>query len=464
MITPEDVQSRLSLAHSDRITHCQLRTLMLFVKEEVEKQILDHSTSIQPLSCNENESFPSALDLALPISLLTNSVDCKAETLESIFSLMEDEAFFKSPILNVKGVFYDKATITLKRRDLSKLSKEEPLAQAIENCGIRLDTGNMISSTNQMKQNQAADGGTASQLGFHAYSFGTYQISILRCTRYLGRYAEPRHVFAALRRLQNDGELEIALDTSFNGKYLHLRLLQEGIDVFGSQSKEEKEVLHSENIQMPSEKSENVIRILSAHLSEQEKTRVNKVKIIYNILSQISCLSFGGFLPAKTLSSSSTVNKNMCNELCRKDLFNQFVKQYFSETNDNAERMNETLCPDKEGNEHIRIHDIPPSFVSEISLDDFSDIAQLTNDVMTLLSQSSLTHTDQNPIQVKFGSQEFIEYTARSIVKILHGIDSPRAKTKNWYSHPTWSKWRTTSFASLNKAILHILHGTSSTN
>ena len=128
--------------------------------------------------------------------------------------------------------------------------------------------------------------------GFYAYSFGTYKFSVVRCARCMGPNTEPRHVYAALRRLQGNGELELVLDTTANGRAMHLRMNQDGIHLFRARGG------GINFAQAQDEAGVNglgaMVTKLSKQFSAKEKVGVGKVESMYEIMYKVSCRQHDG--------------------------------------------------------------------------------------------------------------------------------------------------------------------------
>jgi hypothetical protein len=124
------------------------------------------------------------------------------------------------------GVIYERAAIALKKRILGKLAETEQIAACIKECGSRLDCPSGEADPQDVDKTKAPRN---FQSQFLAYSFGSYAFSVATCSNRLGPLAEPRHVFASLRRLQTSNELQLVLDTSPVGRALHVQILGNAI-------------------------------------------------------------------------------------------------------------------------------------------------------------------------------------------------------------------------------------------
>ena len=127
----------------------------------------------------------------MPIQYIVEALDCKEESVETLVSILEEISHLGTPVASLEGFLPDNAVITLKRRTLQDLARQELVARCIIECGVELSKCNIpeVSGGNMELhyQNVNRNGGTASQAGFHAYAFGTWQFSIVGCTRLLGR-------------------------------------------------------------------------------------------------------------------------------------------------------------------------------------------------------------------------------------------------------------------------------------
>ena len=195
LIMDSEVPHKFSLSYSNQISQSQIYAFLLNMRE----------LTLECLSLDEKEENPNMInhyhaDLALPITPLIQSTDCKEETIQTMLSMLEDTFSSFNKFLDIEGIIPNLAVVTLKKRKIAKLALLEEVAKCIQACGVELDSEKP--SNDASSQNSFAErGGTASQKGFAAYSFGINQFSIVKCARLLGPQAEPRHIYAALRRL-----------------------------------------------------------------------------------------------------------------------------------------------------------------------------------------------------------------------------------------------------------------------
>jgi hypothetical protein len=410
LILQSEVPLRHSLAHTDGISESQIKAFIALLHTK-SLQELDESASKSPPTSSYFSST-SYVDVALHMVSTVKALDCKEESIETLISILEEHTYNGSPVLSLEGFLPDSAVVTLKRRTVQELSLIEPVVRCIMKCGFELDKGGENETVGEHSS-------------FRAYSFGSWQFSIVRCTRLLGQYAEPRNVFASLRRLQASGELELSLDTSKSGRAMHLKLHPLAASIFGESDPSVSDSLP--NLDQPTQ----LISSLYARFSQQEKLCAKKVVYIYSILHQIS------------VSDSLTVNEVDSYEAGEvqhagsSNNFHLLIDQYFSLTDEGKDQAF-----------------LAPPFHSKLSVDNRREVQELTADMIMLYREPTLS---VNQLTLPFGSESNVDYTARAMAKILHAIDAPRAPVSAWNTHPLWGKWRSYSFQELNRVILSIL-------
>jgi len=222
LVLAEEVLIRHSLAHSDLIAKSQVRSLLTVLNEQIHQ-------SLSFLPDNRPEHAP--LNVALSVEKAVSRCDCKAETIETIVSLLE-QRIDEDPLVHIEGIMYDRAFIATKRRSLKELAGKEKIAQAILQAAVCVEPP----AGERIETEATAD--TAGDRKLVGYSFGSYSMSVAQCANCLGSGAEPRHVFAALRRLQSMGEIELVLETSANGRALNIRTTREGMGAFQKENEE----------------------------------------------------------------------------------------------------------------------------------------------------------------------------------------------------------------------------------
>ncbi|KAL7501544.1 hypothetical protein ACHAWT_009813 [Skeletonema menzelii] len=405
--------SRHSLAHSDRLSNSQLSTVFLTLQHLVDEAVDDIPLEAGvDLTCNETNI--DNLHVAIPVAQTVDASDCKEESIETMLSLLEEENSSHSSLLSVEGYLPDAATITLKRCALEKLGKVEEVARSIEKCGTRLDQSGP----------QGDVGGTALEKGFYAYSFGTYKFSVVRCARCMGPTSEPRHVYAALRRLQDRGELELSLDVTASGRALHIRLKKDGIHLFRRRPSD-----YSDGGSI-----EGMKTMMSKQFSAKEQVSVDKVQSMYDIAQKVA-----------------NITRQSNGEDCLEDAydsqeksarlveFQNLIQTFFKEgtVSSKATSRDQSLGDD--------IKDFP--------LDNGRLLSCLCSDT-TMITQAISSRRQRHEqgdavVQIR----DHADYRNLCIAKILHGIDAPRAPIKEWYSHVLWGKYRSYSFTSILKAV-----------
>lgn len=383
---PEDVRVRLSLARADLLTRCQIRCLVRVVRGEVRKAVAAWRTAAKVPN-----GVPSSLDVALRTSSLSDAVDGKEETLETVLSSLDGDG------LTVAGSLRDRGVVTLKRRSLEALAAREPVAKALSERG-------------------ADDDDAAARRDRRAYAYGEYSFSAVALARRLGPDAGPRHVFAALRRLQRDGELELALDRGASwrtraDRAFVARCLDDDDDLEDAVEAAARRAVRAEN-----EAARKVIDARRLLLRLTEATSVDDVV-------------------AARESTDDAASP-------RADALRAFARDYFSREEEPA-----------------RVEDDP---VPALASNDRARIRGLVNDVATLLRNAALVRRDAPSTSdsyeaVRFGDADHVAYTARAATRILHAVGSPRAPVRSWYSHPLWGRWRDVSFPSLSREVERIV-------
>jgi len=430
IILRDEILSKHSLSHSDKISLSQATALLLMM-QHIYKDTCESGDSSGNIVPNSK-----TIDLALPILSTVQSIDCKEETIQTILSLLEDNSHSFPKLLDIEGIIPNVARCILKRRTIEKLACEEPLARCIHACGTQIDArskaGNgQVESSSAFNQ-VSKYGGTASQKGFAAYSFGVFEFSIVKCARLLGPNAEPRHVFAALRRLQSSGELELSFD-SMTGKSIHLKLNSEGINFF--------------NLTPDGKDDPNCINWLSnviiEHFTKQYTNRVKKVVEMNQIMHRVSAVES---LDASLTKKDKNTEKEVKQKSGRLLAFQEMIHQYLDSDGCDDSVDSSSLC-------NNITHDI-----GDFDCEDAHTMSRLSADVESLLHHPSLVKPcTSSSIVVEFGEEKSLDYTSLCICKILHGIDSPRIPVLDWYQHPLWGKWRTGKFPSILEAVTTII-------
>lgn len=525
LITPKDVFSRQSLAHSNGITRYQLRIFLQILKKEITDVAKEYEKHYACLTSDDNiDIYKSPLDIAFSVSQVSKATDMKKETVETLLSLLENNTgLFESSFLSVEmpsSSTSDQAIVILKKRSLSKLaSMNEPIAQIIELIGRCCSNHSPESTTTTSSSAPHVPDAfhyrsdvnmRKSDRSFHAYSHGSYQFSIIGCARLLGPQYEPRHVFAILRRLQNCGELELALDTSMSGKSIsYLKITPFGLCHFlpclskFSSSDSELAPQETHTSSKPEDKKmEKILDIFMAHIESQEHMNLKRAKEVYYILLQLASLS-GNISSSEVDSSISDTERqqqdqNKDDRICvidrqksqRLSLFKKVVSSYFSskqknvssgicssgvdeELQDQIEKLEQRMIKEETHNNNIESYRMVRTQCEE----DPAVNAMIRRDVLMLLQDPVLLAATNNhntnsqarrrneniPLQVYFGSSSSSNimdcplYTARVITRIFHSVDSVCAPSRSWHSHPLWGKWQRVSFEHLNAMIVKMI-------
>lgn len=383
---------------------CQKHSLsfsntLCFSQVEVLHNILESTVQTASEQCFRSRQNQDELDLkiAIPIVPLIGAVDVKEETIHTFLSLLEDETKFTSKMINIEGIIPDIATITLKRRTIEELAKIEEIGRCI------LDCGNVIEKRSINSVNDR-NGGTALENGFSAYSFGSIEFSVTCCARSLGPKAEPRNIYAALRRLQRNGELELKFKEG--GKSIFLKVNSIGLKYFMEKRKS----------------GVNLTSCLFDYFSLQDRNQSSKVLEMFHIIQQIS----GRKCDGESMEST--------------ELFQEMINAYFDSAS--AESAERTFDKDI------------------LSMDESDKVAirMLSNDVVRIVNEfPKKCPSNAFSSQVMFGSREHQDYTALLICKIFHGISSPSTPAQSWYGHILWAKWKMYNFKSLHNQILRVV-------
>ena len=388
LVLKSELSQKHSLSFSNTLSFSQVEVLHNILQNIVQTASEQYFRSPQ----NQDELD---LKLAIPIIPLIGAVDVKEETIHTFFSLLEDETKFTSKMINIQGIIPDIATITLKRRPIEELAKIEAIGRCIIECGNVIEKR----STNSVNDR---NGGTAFENGFSAYSFGSFEFSVTCCARSLGPKAEPRNIYAALRRLQRNGELELKFKET--GKSISLKVNSIGLKYFMEKRKSGADLISS----------------LFDYFSLQDTNQSSKVLEMFHIMQQIS----------NTKCDEESVEST--------ELFQEMIDAYF----------------DNSASAEI-------SYDEEIRTIDESDkvtIRMLSTDVLRIMNE----YPKKNPSnafssQVMFGSKEHQDYTALLICKIFHGISSPSTPAQSWYGHVLWAKWKSYNFKSLYNQISSVV-------
>ncbi len=410
LVLKDEVVVRHSLAHSDLISKSQIRILLDKMKETVTKAF----------DAIENSS--TTAHVAIPLESFGISCDCKSETIETLLSLMEQRRS-GPPLFSFEGVHCNMATISLKQRTLEKLALKEPIARTIKSCASCVDppVGERHDSL------EAAKGSFSRHHQFLAYSFGSYSFSVIECANQLGEAAEPRHVFAALRRLQSANEIELALDLSQSGKAIHIKVEEAGRIVFLN----------------PAEDGLNELTdSLSTLWDSVVKPSATKVLDIADMMTRVAgATTCSGEENHQTMENASTSEPNLDAETSQK-LFHRISRNYFDGDYSRDCFESKSELPSK----------FEERFVQELSYDVASLLRELT------LCGKPVASGDTRC--VKLNDPDFVDYSALAVTKFFHALGTRRAPVSDYGKHRLFGKWRQVRFCSLLDSVTKLLSAT----
>ncbi len=401
----QELVQKYSLSFSDTIAESQIKTFLTNVQYLVEKASQDNSLTNSCAALSE-------INVAIPLGPMMKSTDLKEETILTILSILGDASPKYPKILDIQGIIPDLVSVTLKKRSIEDLASKEAIGRCIMNCGTRVDAR----SSNSNPQSR---GGTAMQYGFTAYSFETIEFSVTQCSRLLGPNAEPRNVYASLRRLQNGGELD--LNFKDHGRSVFMKMSQEGLNYFTNRDLNDSD---------SSKHCLNALKIsIAEYFSHHGSSKCQKVLWMYQILHQMSLID--------VRDESLAIQKSK-----RLHLFHKMMQNFFID-NDKTENF-----------------DIPDE-IYNLDEKDVTTMRLLSANVMVLVQSTPISNSSCSflPSQVEFGCSDYLDYTAILITKIFHGIPTPSKASADWYNHHLWGTWRQYNFTSLLEHVKKILDG-----
>jgi hypothetical protein len=324
-----------------------------------------------------------------------------------LVSLLEQKDY-KESLVRMEGTIYDRATVSPKRRTLKDLATMEEIAKAILVSGKCVEAPAGETLAVESTPAPPSSGGRK----VIGYSYGTYTFSVAECANHLGPTAEPRHVFAALRRLQNNGEIELNLDTTPNGRGVHMKLTREGMSV-----------LYEGNDAVLDELATDIHdRFVSTC-----KFGTNKVLDLNNILQQVSKVTDSENQESATEKSASL------------QLFQKLIHEYFE-----AEGEGKSLTTNPE--------DLP----------DFSDVSarELSLDAGSVLSHlQEIQGSSEGPKPLQLDSPRHSDYASLAITKFLHGIAPLGTPLSVCRRHALFGRMQSVRFSVLQDAVTRLLGG-----
>jgi Helicase conserved C-terminal domain len=394
LILNDEVFIRHSLAYSDLISRSQVKAVICTLHQQVESSLL-------PLSRERLNHLPVNVSFHLATSGLR--CDCKVETVETILSLLEQRDV-KEPLLYIQGVSYDSATIAPKRCILEKLALREPVARAILQCSDCVEPpAGQSTQTERIDDSRDFRKSTITN-----HIFGSYSFSIAKCSNCLGDSAEPRHVFAALRRLESSGDINFALDTAPKDRVLSLCLTNEGMKYFGDGNQQ----------------------LIESLIEETTRRFVSTISVCSNKVLDIHCIMRAVFETGRSdvVGSCPSVKSASLAQ------FQLLIEKYF----------------EAEGNGNMLASDVSdlPNFAS-----DFTS-RELSADAETVLSQLHDIQGGMSGISLfPLADPTTVDYTVLTITKFLHGLSPASIPLNLTRFHHLFGKMQSVQFSKLHEAI-----------
>jgi len=408
LILHDEVLVRHSLAHSDLISRSQLRGLLSFLRARIKDS----------MCCKPEDSLQSgAMSLSVPLQQSALAFDCKPETIETLLSLLELRDG-SEPLIHVEGTSYDCASIAPRRNCLKDLAKNEPLAQVILECSRCIEA-----PAGEHAPNSLQDSFTEIGPPVVGHSFGTYTISVSRCANLLGPSAEPRHVFASLRRLQSTGDLDVAIDTSVRGRAIALKITREGMRVFDEDSDDALDRVTDE--------------VMHRFVTSIDAS-ARKVLDMYSIMVQVSAVSGGDSevaLRASLKSPSLT-------------LFQKLIQEYFT-----AEGGGKSLLVcDSQDN-------LPAFSEQPTSLELQADLSSCLSHLIHIQESAPVNAETFGALKLGMGNPKAADYNSLAMTKFLHGIATARMSSFPLLlrNHYLFGRHQGVKFRALHDAIAALL-------
>lgn len=392
LVLHDEVLVRHSLAHSDLVCRSQCEAVLRLLKLRIDDAIAklpEHRTKADPVT------------VAFPLSLMENGCDCKAETIETILSLFEQREIGKE-LLNVEGAFYDRAEVAPKHEALQSLAEGEDVLAAILSCATCTESPLGHGSAIEDWTESRLEAMTNDKSRVSGNRFGVHSFSISECSNLVGSTAEPRHVFAAMRRLQDKGVVEFNLKTSPENRCLQVRMTLDGMAAFGSGA---IDALASEAFER-----------LSATISSTSQ----KVLDLQEILQQVSKNYLSP--PVKLGGKSKSL-----------EIFQDLTSQYLNGLNADATGKPKSDDPFRKQPNMIEI-----ARDAQIALQHLSQV------------QLSLKSTSGS---LRFGDFATTDYTSLSVTKFLHGLAPPSIPSALLRHHPVFGRWQDVRFREVHDMI-----------
>ena len=393
LVLRDEIYVRHSLANSDRLALSQVESLISVVNERLH-------AAIKVLPPSRSKTLPVCI--CFPLAASETRCGFKPETAETLLSMMEQRGN-KLPLLTIEGVSYDAATISPIKCRLEELSEKEPVVKALMLCCTCVDPPLGEKRSSQLESDRSSAGG---------HSFGSYSFSVSECCNCLGESAEPRHVFAALRRLQQFGALDFVLQSAPRDRVLSIQFSVNGMESFSREN-------------FSKELAREVYDRFHATVSCGER----KVADLHNILSHVSTTVEDNAEP--TTSQANNKSQSLV-------VFQQKVNVYFeAETNDAEETT-------------LEMPDSP--FETKINR------IELARDAQTALTyiadvQSSSSDASTGVAVLKVGDHNIPDYTALVVTKFLHGLAPHSMAYSLLRHHPLFGRYQRAEFSTVLKYV-----------
>ena len=412
----EEVPTRHSLAYSNLVAKSQISALLRIIKRIVE--------STGKICDAGNSNCGRFLHIALPVQSTVRACDCKPETIETFLSLIE-RIGGDNPLLQIEGYNYDSAAVAMKKRTLKKLAEREPIAVSIEAVSHCVDAPLSGEGAGTEKVNAIALP-SSFQKQFLAYSKGSHSFSISQCANKLGPTAEPRHVFAALRRLQSSNELEFVLDTSEYGRVFQLKISETGFTRFKGEEFYKIE--------------ETLVDTIFESFSSSGDSGATKFLDMHYILDQVADAS------EICEDVEDSEEKSFSNKSASLRRFQELTAKYFGEG----------LKSDRLAVEGL----LPTSFSTIREKELKIDALSLLRDLPPLFQQNASSNSEKGlpPEHLKLGDSSRSDYTALAIAKFLHGMDTPRTPFLTFRQYPLFGKWKTVDFRLVHDFVSKVMN------
>lgn len=388
----EEVCRKHSLAHSDLISKSQIETLL----GQIRKEIKLVETDLQQIKKEPSESSPHRrIFVSIPIERAIQELDAKVETIETLLALMETHGNNENNIngsLQLEGRFNDEVTMVLKRHTLEQLQqkKNEAIASCILQCGTRISNEKEENLPSRMQKSIS-------------YSKGAYTFSVSRCANLLGDRAEPRHVYATLRRLEQQGDVELLFDKK--GEALQIQLF------LGSDDN------------MFDDDNNDLAEMLWTKCTNQVSSNAKKVSVIDSILRQVAAI---------TDDDDDNIDDDRDGEKSKR------LKKFQELVNDELSKLDKDNGGDAGNSKNLDLRESKNMFPKHLPT---SCCQELLYDAQAiwhfLINDANCTELDVPG-----------DYTILTLTKFLHGIETIKTSEFGKY-HDLFGKWKTYEFESI---------------